>query len=451
MSKFCDKTTVTFIGGKGGDGAVSFRREKHVPRGGPDGGDGGDGGSVVLVANDNINTLIDFNTKKRFKADDGGNGAKKLCFGKTGENLVLQVPAGTLILNQESGETLADLKKHGQMFVIARGGRGGLGNTNFKSSIHKAPRFAENGEEGETIDVTMELQLVADVGIIGFPSAGKSTLIAKISNARPKIADYPFTTLIPNLGVVDMRDFDKRQKDSFVVADIPGLIEGAHKGKGLGHEFLRHVSRTEILVHLIDPTRQDPSDYKTINNELEAHDKRLAKKEQIVAISKADMLQKEQMDEFMTALKKKYPSLKKKEIHIISSMTGEGIKELVFTLFEEVKKLRAARATALEEELVQAQQVTEKVFRPHLGKKKFEVRFVRKKTEAASGKDRRTFDVTGDRIEQVVKMTDISNEEGVERIYHFLRKMGIKKELQKKGAKPGDRIRIAGKIIIMRP
>lgn len=451
MSKFCDKTTVTFIGGNGGNGAVSFRREKHVPRGGPDGGDGGNGGSIVLIANDNINTLIDFNTKKRFQADDGVNGAKKLCAGKNGENLVLQVPAGTLLINQNTGDTLADLKKHGQMFVVARGGRGGLGNANFKSSVHRAPRFAENGEEGESIMVTMELQLVADVGIIGFPSAGKSTLIAKISNARPKIADYPFTTLIPNLGVVDMRDFDKRMKESFVVADIPGLIEGAHKGKGLGHEFLRHVSRTEILVHLIDPTRNNPSDYKIINNELEAHDKRLATKEQIIAVSKKDILQQEDMETFLKELKKKYPSLKKREIHVISSMTGEGIKELVFTLFEEVKKLRQKRTTQLESELAAAENITEKVFRPHLKKKKFEVRFVRKKQEAATGKDRRTFDVTGDRIEQVVKMTDTKNEEGVERIYHFLNKMGIKKELQQKGAKAGDRIRIAGKIIIMRP
>lgn len=450
MSKFCDKTTVTFIGGNGGNGAVSFRREKHVPRGGPDGGDGGNGGSVVLIANDNINTLVDFNTKKQFKADDGGNGGKQKCFGKNGENLMLQVPAGTLIMDEKSEDIIVDLKKHGQTYIIAKGGRGGLGNVNFKSSIHQAPRFAENGEEGQTQNILMELQLVADVGIIGFPSAGKSTLIARISNARPKIADYPFTTLIPNLGVVDMRDFDKRMKESFVVADIPGLIEGAHKGKGLGHEFLRHVSRTEILVHLIDPTRNDPNDFKIINHELEAHDKRLANKEQIIAVSKTDALPKEELDKYIKQLKKKYPSLKKKELHTISSINGEGIKDLVFTMFEEVKKLRSRREEELKEELTKMP-VKEKVFHPHLENKKYEIRFIRKKKEAASGKDRRIFEVTGNRIEQVVKMTDMANEEGIERIYHFLGKMGIKRELQKKGARPGDKIRIAGKIIIMRP
>ena len=289
MSNFCDKTSVTFSGGNGGDGSVSFRREKHVPRGGPDGGDGGNGGDIVLIANDNINTLSAYNTQKHFRAENGGNGAKQQKTGKTGETMLLEVPAGTLVFN-EKGEKLADLAEHGQKYIVAKGGRGGLGNVNFKSSVHQAPKFAESGEEGETILVTMELQLVADIGIIGFPSAGKSTLISRISNAKPKIADYPFTTLIPNLGVVDMRTYDRQLNDSFVVADIPGLIEGAHKGKGLGHAFLRHVSRTEILVHLIDPTRQNPSDYKVINDELKAHDARLSKKDQIIVISKSDVL-----------------------------------------------------------------------------------------------------------------------------------------------------------------
>lgn len=454
MSNFCDKTSVLFTGGNGGDGAISFRREKHIPRGGPDGGDGGNGGDIVLMADENSNTLMKFNSKKQFKAPDGGDGAKKQCFGRNGKDLILSTPAGTLIMEPETKEIIVDLKKHGQTYIIAKGGRGGLGNLNFASSIHQAPRFAENGEEGKSKTVLMELQLVADIGIIGFPSAGKSTLISRISNARPKIAAYPFTTLIPNLGVVDMRDFDKSLQESFVVADIPGLIEGAHKGKGLGHEFLRHVSRTEILVHLIDPTRNDPADYKTINAELEAHDKRLATKEQIVVVSKHDAMQQEDLDAFIEELKEKNPSLKKKEISIISSITGEGLKGLVFKLFEEVKKLRKEREERLQEELSKPpkpEEEKEKVFRPHLKEKRYEVHFVRKRKDPETGKERRTFDVTGDRIEQVVEMTDIANEEGLERVYHFLRKMGIKKELQQKGATPGDRIRIAKKIITMRP
>lgn len=449
MSNFCDKTSVTFSGGNGGDGSVSFRREKHVPRGGPDGGDGGNGGDIVLIANDNINTLSAYNTQKHFRAENGGNGAKQQKTGKTGETMLLEVPAGTLVFN-EKGEKLADLAEHGQKYIVAKGGRGGLGNVNFKSSVHQAPKFAESGEEGETILVTMELQLVADIGIIGFPSAGKSTLISRISNAKPKIADYPFTTLIPNLGVVDMRTYDRQLNDSFVVADIPGLIEGAHKGKGLGHAFLRHVSRTEILVHLIDPTRQNPSDYKVINDELKAHDARLSKKDQIIVISKSDVLPEEEIKSFKDELPKKYPSLKKKEIHIISSATGDGIKELVFILYKAVQELRKKKENARKESKVVVAD-KEKVFRPHLTNKKFEVRFVRTKIEGKTKKKRRIFDVTGFRIEQVVKMTDESNEEGMERIYHFMRKMGIKKNLQKLGAQPGDRIRIAGKTIIMRP
>ncbi len=449
MSNFCDKTTVEFIGGKGGDGCVSFRREKHVPRGGPDGGDGGYGGNIILIADENMNTLADFASKKLFKAEDGTNGSGSNCSGKNGQDLILHVPAGTILINNENNEILADLKKHGQNFIITKGGRGGLGNNNFKSSVHQAPKFAETGEEGEIRNTTMELQLVADIGIIGFPSAGKSTLISVISNAKPKIADYPFTTLIPNLGVVEMKKFDKNLPDSFVVADIPGLIEGAHKGKGLGHEFLRHVSRTEILVHLIDPTRENPSDYKIINDELTAHNPRLTKKNQIVCVSKIDTQTPDQLKEFMSSLKKQYPSMKTKEILQISSVTGQGIKELAFEMLEQVQQLRAGRVKKLEE-IAFIPDEENKIFRPHLNQKRFEIRFVRVKHDASAGKERKTFEVTGGRIEQVVKMTDTNNEEGVERIYHFMNKMGIKKELQAIGAKTGDKIRIAKKTFTMR-
>jgi len=460
MSTFCDQTVVEFIAGKGGNGMVHFRREKYISRGGPDGGDGGNGGGIVLIADENINTLVDFNTKKVFRAEDGDNGGKAQSFGKEGEDLVLKIPAGTLLKDFKTGETIADLKKHGQKIMIARGGRGGMGNTHFKSSTHKAPQFAEHGEEGEHRMVLLELQLVADIGIIGFPSAGKSTLISRISNAKPKIADYPFTTLIPNLGVVNMRSFDKRQEGSFVVADIPGLIEGAHKGKGLGHEFLRHVSRTELLIHMIDPTRGSPAeDYKIINHELKSHDERLSGKDQIVVINKIDAVDPETVKEYEKELVKANKALKGK-IYKISAVTGAGLKELVFEMFKSVSGMRTKQMLFLEKSMDAMTSDSgsasgtktddEKVFRPHVENKKFTVTFVRTKMEAESNKNRKIFDVTGFRIEQLVKMTDLSNPEGLERVFHFLRKMGIERELKRFGATAGDKVRIAGVTFRMR-
>ncbi len=449
MSSFCDQTVVEFIGGKGGNGAVSFRREKHVPRGGPDGGDGGNGGNVILKTEVNVNTLVDYSNKKLFKADDGGNGKGNNSTGRNGDNLVLKVPVGTIIIDKETGEKLADLNKSNQKFTVVKGGRGGEGNARFKSSVHQSPRFAEIGEEGEKKTIVLELVLVADIGIIGYPSAGKSTLISRISNAKPKIADYPFTTLVPNLGVVDMNRFDKRMKDSFVVADIPGLISGAHKGKGLGHKFLKHISRTEALVHLIDPTRNDPKDFRAINEELKAFDLNLASKHQIVTISKADTQNPEEIESFRKKLIKKNPELKNKVV-AFSSVSGEGINELVFLMHEQVKKIREKRTKDLQADELLLHAKKEIVYKPHLKQKKWIITFRRNKKEASTGKTRKIFDITGERIEQVVKMTDISNEEGLERIYHFMKRMGIKKELITMGAQTGDRIRIAGKTIKMR-
>lgn len=449
MSIFCDQTIAEFIGGRGGDGAVAFRREKYVSKGGPNGGDGGKGGSIILIADENINTLADINTQKLYKAEDGGKGQKNNMHGKDGQDLIVKVPAGTLVLDPQNNQKIFDLKTHNQQFVIVNGGKGGFGNAHFKSSTHQAPNFAELGEEGEKKSIMLELQLVADVGIIGFPSAGKSTLISRISNSKPKIADYPFTTLIPNLGVVYMGKFDKSNSQSFVVADIPGLIEGAHLGKGLGHEFLRHISRTEVLVHLIDPTRNDPTDYHIINQELANYDQRLAEKEQLTVISKVDAILPEDLEDFKKRLFKLHPSLKKNTLEI-SSVTGHGIKELIYAMFQKVSAFRANRQEALIKDLDQSKGKEQKVFRPHLENLKFQVVFKRTKLEAASGKERKIFDVTGKRIEQVVKMTDISNPEGLERIYHFLNKMGIKNELKTLGAIPGDKIRIAGKTFLMR-
>jgi len=345
MSNFCDQTTVTFIGGKGGDGAISFRKEKFIPKGGPDGGDGGNGGNIILIANTNITTLSEYSTKKRFKAEDGENGKKKKATGKAGENLYLKVPIGTIIINAETNEKIYDLKKHNEEFIIAKGGKRGLGNVNFKSSTHQAPKFAETGEEGQEIKIKLELKLMADIGIIGYPSAGKSTLISKVSNAKPKIADYPFTTLIPNLGIVNLAKFDKKIEGSFVIADIPGLIKGAHKGKGLGHKFLKHISRTKLLIHLIDPTRHNTKDLQEINEELENFNKKLAKKQQITVISKKDTLTDEELEEFIKKLQKENPKLKKEKIYTISSITGENIKQLMFATYELLIEINKSQQT----------------------------------------------------------------------------------------------------------
>ena len=257
---FCDELKIKVVAGKGGDGCVSFRREKFVPKGGPDGGDGGNGGNIIIKVNPHLNTLSNLANKKIYKADQGVRGKRKNMHGKSAQNLILEVPKGTIILNEDKSEMLADLNKEGELLTIAKGGKGGMGNARFVSSTHQIPRFAETGEPGEEKEVILELKLVADVGLIGLPSAGKSTLISVISNARPKIAAYHFTTLVPNLGVVSMGG-----NNSFVVADIPGLIEGASQGKGLGHQFLKHIARTKLLVHIVDGFIPDTEEnYKVI-------------------------------------------------------------------------------------------------------------------------------------------------------------------------------------------
>ena len=446
MSQFCDRTVCQFIGGNGGNGSVSFRQEKFVAFGGPDGGNGGNGGSVILIADENINTLSDFSSQKKFRAEDGENGGQNLCYGKKGADTELKVPVGTVIIDEESQKVLADLKKNNQKYIVAAGGKGGLGNATFKSSTHQAPRFAELGEKGKTVNVVMELKLVADIGIIGFPSAGKSTLISVISNAKPKIADYPFTTLIPNLGVVDLKKFDKGASGSFVVADIPGLIEGAHEGKGLGHEFLRHTSRTSVIVHLIDPTRSNIEDYKIINNELKKYDSNLAKKDQIVVISKIDAIDKEELELYTTLLIEKYPKLKGK-LNYISSATNQGIKELVFEMSKKVEKAKKESVKTIEDFSEDQEQT---VIRPHLNKDKFTVELHKTKKSKTTGEVIRKYIVKGERIEQVVNMTDIKNPEGLERIYHFIKKMRIYDELKKQGAELGDIFKIADKEFRMR-
>lgn len=328
MKKFVDEAKIKIRAGRGGDGCVAFRREKGVPKGGPSGGDGGKGGDVIFIGNRNIRTLLDFQFNNLLRAENGKPGSGNNKKGKDGEDLRVYVPCGTIIkdVSKEKEEVIGEILEDGQEIVIARGGEGGKGNTNFKSPTNQAPRIATKGKEGEEKWIRLELKLIADVGIVGYPNAGKSTLISKISKAKVKIADYPFTTLSPNLGVVQLSNFR-----SFVVADIPGIIEGASEGKGLGIKFLKHIERTKILLYLIDLTQPDPVEkYYKLKEEMKKYSENLVKKEEIIAGNKIDI---EFTKENAKILKERF-----KEVYLISAITGEGIKELLESIWKKLEK-----------------------------------------------------------------------------------------------------------------
>lgn len=324
-----DYAEIEVIAGDGGDGAVTFRREKYVPKGGPSGGNGGDGGSIELIADENLNTLLDFRYKKKYKAKSGQPGGSSLKDGRNGENIIIKIPVGTIVKSADTGEVLYDFKQNGERFVVAKGGRGGKGNSNFATPVNRTPRYAEPGKKGEQKLLSLELKLIADVGLVGFPNAGKSTLISKISEAKPKIADYPFTTLEPNLGIVRYKNYN-----SFTVADIPGIIEGAHKGKGLGHKFLKHIERTRVLLILIEADCENiPERYSVLLKELYKYNKELYNKRRYVVITKSDLLDK--------TARKKIEGLRFKDknvgMSVISAVTGEGLQELLDNVWKLIK------------------------------------------------------------------------------------------------------------------
>ena len=337
--QFIDQAEIEVEGGTGGDGLTAFRREKYVPAGGPSGGTGGKGGSVVLVADANLQTLLDFRYAHRFKAEDGERGGPKNRTGASGEDLIIEVPCGTLVYELETGDIIGDLTDPGQQLVVAPGGKGGLGNRHFLSNRNRAPEMSQRGIGGMIRNVRLELKLLAEVGIIGLPNAGKSTLISTLSAAKPKVADYPFTTLVPNLGVVR-----KPTGDGTVFADIPGLIEGAHAGQGLGHDFLRHIERTKLLLHLVDGTAIDPvQDYKTIQQELVAYGRELASRPQLVAINKIDALLEEEVDELAAEL----ALVTGEKVFCVSAVSRKGTDELlqaVWQLLEETNIALEAKA-----------------------------------------------------------------------------------------------------------
>ncbi len=415
---FVDYAKIELKAGDGGNGAVAFRREKYEPMGGPAGGDGGNGGNIIFKVDERKRTLMDFKYKKIIKADNGENGRNKNRYGKNAEDIILSVPKGTIIRDEETNRVVADLVKTDQEFVIAKGGRGGRGNTKFKSSTRRSPRFAEPGRKGEELTVILELKLIADVGLVGFPNVGKSTLLSKISSAKPKIDNYHFTTLKPNLGVVHLDE-----EKSFVVADIPGLIEGASKGTGLGHDFLRHIERTKILAHVIDASGfegRDPlEDFNKINKELENYSKVLSKKKQIIVLNKIDLIQDEnQIKELKSKFEKDYA------IYEISAISGENLKELLYKLYEEV--------IITEGEITFYEEVDYRVY---------------KEKEVDTIKVRRENDkyiADGYFLERLVDSTNFSDYESLKHFQKVLKDKKVIERLEELGAKEGDTVSVCG-------
>ncbi len=423
--QFFDSAKIYVTAGAGGNGSLHFRREKFVPHGGPDGGDGGRGGSVYLEADAGMNTLVDFHYHPHHKAKSGGAGGGQKMHGAKGDDLILKVPAGTIVRNAETGELVADLTAPEQRVMVARGGRGGLGNVHFATSTNQAPREAQRGEPGEEVTLELELKLIADVGLVGYPNAGKSTLLSVVSEARPKIADYPFTTLVPNLGVVVVGDPTRGDFESFVLADIPGLIEGAAQGIGLGHEFLRHVERTRLLLHLIDGlSEKDPwEEFAAINHELAEYSDALAERPQIVVLTKMDLQE----------ARDKWPALKARaeaagySARAISSQTREGVQELMNLTAERLHEARLEEAERAQRQPA-ASLAGSVVLRPEP-----EDAFTVEEEEDG-------FRVRGKRIERMAAMTDPESIEGMERLERQLRKLGVMAALERAGVMAGDHV-----------
>lgn len=413
---FIDQVSIYVKAGDGGNGIAAFRREKYVPKGGPAGGDGGHGGDVIFEVDEGLNTLIDFRYNRHFKGDRGENGMSKGKHGKDANPLVVPVPPGTSVYDEDTDELIADLTTHGERATIAQGGIGGRGNIRFASSRNPAPNLAENGEPGEEKNIRVELKVIADVGLVGFPSVGKSTLLSVVTAARPKIADYHFTTLSPNLGVVDTED-----GRSFVMADLPGLIEGAHEGVGLGHQFLRHVERTRLIVHVIDMASiegRDPyDDYVKIKEELVAYDEKLSEKKQMIVANKMDMPDAE---ENLAVFTKKLKDATT-PIYPVSSITKEGLTVLLYSIADELEKI--PKTVAVEAEVVIQHKATEKSF-------------------VITRDDDGAFILSGEKIEKMFKMTDFSSDEGTQRFARRLRHLGVDDALRKRGAKDGDIVRL---------
>ncbi|MEH7176362.1 GTPase ObgE [Neobacillus vireti] len=419
---FVDQTKIYVKGGDGGNGMVAFRREKYVPMGGPAGGDGGKGADVVFEVNEGLRTLMDFRYQRHWKAPRGEHGMSKNQHGKNAKDMIVKVPPGTVVMDAETKEVIADLVEHGQRAVIAKGGRGGRGNSRFATPANPAPELAENGEPGQERDVVLELKLLADVGLVGFPSVGKSTLLSVVSSAKPKIAEYHFTTIVPNLGMVETED-----NRSFVMADLPGLIEGASEGVGLGHQFLRHIERTRVIVHVIDMAAtegRDPyEDYLTINKELEEYNLRLTERPQIIVANKMDMPEAEEnLQKFRERVQEDFP------IFPISALSRKGLRELLYAVADKIEETPEFPLEHEEEETG----INRVLYKHEADPEAFYI------TREPDG----SFVVSGEKIEKLFKMTNFQTEESIRRFSRQLRGLGVDEALRQKGAKDGDTVKL---------
>ncbi len=423
---FADRAKVYVRSGKGGDGHVSFRREKYVPNGGPDGGDGGHGGDVIFEVDEGLNTLIDFRHIRKYRAEDGQEGGKKNCRGKDGNDIIIKVPEGTVIKEAESGQVITDMSGDNKRIVLLKGGRGGNGNQHYATSTMQAPKYAQPGQPAIELELILELKVIADVGLVGFPNVGKSTFLSRVTNAKPKIANYHFTTLNPNLGVVDLEG-----TKGFVIADIPGLIEGASEGIGLGHEFLRHIERTKVIIHIVDAAGtegRDPiEDIYTINKELEAYNPDIAKRPQVIAANKIDAMYTDDAGEnALKAIKEEFEA-KGISVYPISAVTGEGLKELLYHVNEMLENI-GEEPTVFEQEY-----------------------FIERKSGYSDEPYTVSYDeeedeyvVEGPRIEKMLGYTNLESEKGFTFFQNFLKDTGILDELEALGIKEGDTVRMYG-------
>lgn len=421
---FADHAKIYVRSGKGGDGHVSFRREKYVPNGGPDGGDGGNGGSVYFEVDEGLNTLTDFRHIRKYSAKNGEEGGKKNCAGRNGEDITIKVPEGTVIREAVSGKVITDMSGENRRFLLLKGGRGGSGNQHYATSTMQAPKYAQPGQPARELELLLELKVIADVGLVGFPNVGKSTFLSKVTNARPKIANYHFTTLNPNLGVVDLED-----AKGFVIADIPGLIEGASEGVGLGHEFLRHIERTRLIVHIVDAAStegRDPiEDIYAINRELEAYDKSLAQRPQIIAANKVDMIYEKDSDP-VEAIRAEFEP-KGIPVYPISAISGKGVRELLYAVNNRLAELDS-RPLTFEQEFFPETHFDD-------GNDPFTVVYDENADE---------YVVEGPRIEKMLSYTNLESEKGFRFFQDFMRKHGILEQLEALGIKEGDTVRMYG-------
>lgn len=423
---FADRAVIIIKSGNGGNGHVSFRREKYVPDGGPDGGDGGKGGDVIFEVDEGLNTLIDFRHKRKFSAQNGEEGGKRRCHGKNGSDIILKVPKGTVIKEAKSGKVIADMSGNNLREILIKGGRGGKGNMNFATPTMQAPKYAQPGQPGYEIEIVLELKVIADVGLIGFPNVGKSTFLSRVSNAQPKIANYHFTTISPNLGVVDMEGCS-----GFVIADIPGLIEGASEGAGLGHRFLRHIERTRMMIHLVDAAStedRDPiEDIYKINDELVKYEADLAKRPQIIAANKIDAIYLEDgIEDPVERIRKEFEP-KGINVFPISAATGKGIKELLYYVQGELDKLPKEPA------------VFEREYDPNEELIKEELPYT-----VEYDKKEKAYVVSGPKIDKMLGYTNLDSEKGFAFFQRFLKDSGILHDLEEAGIKEGDTVSIYG-------